>query len=184
VTVILRFSVALALLSLTGCSGTPVFNVNYDAVYWPGETRANGPDITVLVRGNPTTLPKAEFDRTVTDAMQGWSFWPDHFTTAGDPNTAYRVVIIFNPPATAGGPVLCTRPETADAVAGATAGTRVPLVAALCRGDYYMSVAEGTIAAPGGAGNADFRTGIGLMTASLFPAQNPQRNGGPQCTNC
>ena len=90
----------LALLGLAGCGGTPVFNVDYDAVYLPGETRANGPDITVLVRGNPSALPKAEFDRTVTDAMQGWSFWPDHFTTGGDPNGAYRVVVIFNPPPT------------------------------------------------------------------------------------
>lgn len=181
---ILRWSAALALLGLTGCGETPVFNVNYDAVYWPGETRANGPDITVLVRGNPSALPKAEFDRAVTDAMQGWSFWPDRFTTAGDPNTAYRVVIIFNPPPTAGGVVLCTRPETADGMPGSLAAARVPIVGALCRGDYYMSVAEGTIAAPGGGRDADFRQGIGLMTASLFPASNPQRNGGPQCANC
>ena len=60
----LRMAAALALLGLTGCSTTPVFNVNYDAVYWPGEERANGPDIIVLVRGNPSTLPKAEFDRS------------------------------------------------------------------------------------------------------------------------
>jgi hypothetical protein len=180
----LRRAAVLALLGLTGCAGTPVFNVNYDAVYWPGETIANGPDITVLVRGNPSPVPKAEFDRTVTDAMQGWSFWPDHFTTAGDPNTAYRVVIIFSPPATASGPTLCTRPEIADTVGGNPGASRVPIVAALCRGDYYMSLVEGTIAAPGSGGDGDFRNGIGLMTASLFPARNPQRNGGPECATC
>ncbi|HEX3499411.1 MAG TPA: hypothetical protein VHT04_08810 [Stellaceae bacterium] len=183
-TVILRLAAASALLGLSGCTGTPIFNVDYDAVYFPGETRANGPDITVLVRGNPSTLQKAEFDRSVTDAMQGWSFWPDHFTTAGDPNTAYRVVIIFNPPPTAGATVLCTRPMTADAVASGPGGSRVPVVATLCRGDYYMALADGSIAAPGGASDADFRTGIGLMTASLLPAQNPQRNGGPDCAKC
>jgi hypothetical protein len=181
--VIPRLAGALALLGLAGCGTTPIFNVDYDAVYWPGEERANGP-IIVLVRGNPSALPKAEFDRAVTGAMEGWSFWPDHFTTEGDPNTAYRVVIIFNPPATAGGPVLCTRPEIADSVGGAAGGARVPIVAAFCRGDYYMSVAEGTIAAPGADAGGDFRHGIGLMTASLFPAQNPQRNGGPDCGNC
>jgi hypothetical protein len=181
----LRLAAALALLGVAGCSTTPVFNVNYDAVYWPGEERANGPDIIVLVRGNPSTLPKAEFDRSVVDAMQGWSFWPNHFTTSGDPNTAYRVVIVFNPPPTAGGPVLCTRPETADTIGGPAPGAaRVPMVAAFCRGDYYMSVAEGAIAGPGADGSGDFRNGIGLVTASLFPAQNPQRNGGPQCANC
>jgi hypothetical protein len=181
--VIPRLAGALALLGLAGCGTTPIFNVDYDAVYWPGEERANGP-IIVLVRGNPSALPKAEFDRAVTGAMEGWSFWPDHFTTEGDPNTAYRVVIIFNPPATAGGPVLCTRPEIADSVSGAAGGARVPIVAAFCRGDYYMSVAEGTIAAPGADAGGDFRHGIGLITASLFPAQNPQRNGGPDCGNC
>jgi len=183
-TTIRRLGAVVALLGLAGCSGTPIFNVHYDAVYFPGETRANGPNMTVLVRGNPTALSKVEFDRAVTDAMQGWSFWSEHFTTAGDPNTAYRVVVIFNPPATAGGPVLCTRPETADAIAGDAAAMRVPVVAALCRGDYYMSLAEGTIAAPGGARDADFRTGVGLVTAALFPAQNPQRNGGPDCRTC
>jgi hypothetical protein len=182
--VIMRLSAALALLGLTGCVGTPVFNVDYDVGYSPGETRANGPDITVLVRGNPSTLAKPQFDRAVTDAMQGWSSWPDHFTIEGNPNAAYRVVVIFNPPATAGGPTLCTRPELADAVAGDTGAARVPIVAALCRGDYYMSLAEGSVAAPGGARDADFRTGIGLLTSALFPAQNPQRNSGPECGMC
>jgi hypothetical protein len=178
----------LILLGLVGCAGVPVFNANYDASYLPGETRANGPDITVLVRGNPSALPKAEFDRAVTDAMQGWSAWPDHFTTEGNPNGAYRVVMIFNPPPTAGGPTLCSRPETADAVAGAAGATRVPLVAALCRGDYYISLADGTVAAPDAAPGAplagDFRTGIGLVTASLFPSQNPQRLGAHDCGVC
>jgi hypothetical protein len=178
----------LALFGLAGCTGVPVFNANYDASYWPGETSAGGSDITVLVRGNPSTLPKAGFDRAVTDAMQGWSAYPHHFTTEGNPNAAYRVVMIFNPPPTAGGPTLCSRPETADAVAGAAGATRVPLVAALCRGDYYISLADGTVAAPGAAPGAplagDFRTGIGLVTASLFPSQNPQRLGAHDCGVC
>jgi hypothetical protein len=175
------------LLGLVGCAGVPVFNADYDASYWPGETSAAGPNITVLVRGNPSVLPKAEFDRAVTDAMQGWSAYPTHFTTEGNPNAAYRVVMIFNPPATAGGPTLCARPETADGAAG-TGTARVPLVAALCRGDYYMSLADGTVAAPGGGPGApldgNFRTGIGLVTATLFPAQNPQRLGSHDCGPC
>jgi hypothetical protein len=179
-----KLGATLALLGLTACAGTPVFNVDYDVGYSPGETRANGPDITVVVRGNPSALAKAQFDRAVTDAMQGWSAWPDHFTTEGNPNAAYRVVVIFNPPATAGGPTLCARPELADGAAGDAAAARVPIVAALCRGDSYMSLADGAIAAPGGARDADFRTGIGLLTAALFPAQNPQRDGGPSCAIC
>jgi len=114
----------------------------------------------------------------------GLELLADHFTTGGDPNGAYRVVVIFNPPPTAGGPTLCTRPETADAIAGDLAAPRVPMVAALCRGDYYMSLAAGTVAAPGGARDAEFRTGIGLVTAALFPAQNPQRTGRSECNNC
>lgn len=171
-------------LVLAGCAGAPIFNYDYDASYLPGETRAGGPDITVLVRGNPSALPKAEFDRTVTDAMQGWSFWADRFTTAGNPNAAYRVVMIFNPPATVGGPTLCVRPVTADAVASGPVSGRVPVVAALCRGDSYISLADGTIAAPGGTPGDDFGTGIGYMTAALFPAQNPQRTGPDACGLC
>ncbi len=180
----LRLSIAVALLGLAGCAGTPIYNVTYDASYLPGETRANGPDITVLVRGNPSPLPKSEFDRAVTDAMQGWSFWSEHFTTEGNPNTAYRVVIIFYPAATTGGYTLCTRPLVADAVASGGAPAQVPLVAALCRGDAYVSLAEGRIGAVGGPLGADFRNGIGLITAGLFPAQNPQLRRGPICITC
>jgi hypothetical protein len=182
---ITQLGAAAALVGLAGCAGTPIYTVHYDASYFPGETRAQGPDITVLVRGNPSPLPKAEFDRAVIDAMQGWSFWPDRFTIEGNPNAAYRVVMIFNPPPTVGGYVLCTRPAIPDElVSRGAVSPRVPVAAALCRGDEYMSLTEGTISAAGGPLAGDFRTGIGLMTASLFPAQNPQRTGNPACLRC
>jgi hypothetical protein len=180
---IVRFS-AVALLVLTGCAGQPVFNVDYDLSYVPGETQAAGPDLTVVIRGNPSDLPKPVFDRAVTDAMHGWGFALNHFTTEGDPNSPYRVVIVFNPPPTAGGYVLCQRPLTVDAVAQGVQSARVPVVAALCRGDSYIALADGSIGAAGGPLGPDFRNGIGLMTASLFPAQNPQRRGGPDCALC
>jgi hypothetical protein len=179
-----RLGIAVALFGLIGCAGTPIYNVTYDASYVPGETRANGPDVTVVVRGNPSSLSKAEFDRTVTDAMQGWGFGPIRFTPDGNPNTAYRVVMIFNPSPNTGGYVLCTRPLAADAVAGGGAPGRLPLVAALCRGDSYMSLAEGAIGAADGPQGGEFRNGIGLVTAALFPASNPQRRGGPECAMC
>jgi hypothetical protein len=174
----------LGLLALTGCAAQPAYNVHYDISYTPGETQANGPDLIVVVRGNPSDLPKPEFDRVVTDAMQGWAFGPIHFTTEGNPNAAYRVVIIFNPPATATGAVACIRPLTADAVAMGVQPARVPLVAALCRGDTDMSLAEGSIGAAGGPLASDFRTGMGLLTASLFPSQNPQGRSGRDCPMC
>ncbi len=181
--VITRYGV-LALLILTGCAGQPVFNVDYDASYSPGETRANGTDLTVVIRGNPSDLPKPVFDRAVTDAMQGWGFSLNHFTPEGDPNSPYRVVIVFNPPPNAGSYVLCSRPLAVDAVAQGVQPARVPVVATLCRGDSYLAIAEGSIGMAGGPLAADFRNGIGLMTASVFPAQNPQRRGGPECANC
>jgi hypothetical protein len=174
---------ALALLALASCAGAPVYNVDTDTSYMPGETRANT-ELTVVVRGNPSDLPKPEFDRIVTDSMQGWGFAPNHFTTEGNPNAAYRVVILFNPPATAGSAVLCNRPLTVDAVARGVQPARVPLVAVLCRGDSYLTLAEGSIGAAGGPRGDDFRTGIGLLTAALFPSQNPQRHGGPACAFC
>jgi hypothetical protein len=174
----------LALLILTGCAGQPVFNVDYDLSYVPGETRANGTDLTVVIRGNPSDLPKPVFDHAVTDAMQGWGFSLNHFTPEGDPNSPYRVVIVFNPPPTAGGYVLCQRPLTVDAMAQGVQSARVPVVAALCRGDSYLATAEGWIGMAGGPLGPDFRNSIGLLTAALFPSQNPQRHGGPNCPFC
>lgn len=173
----------MLLLGLAGCAGTPVFNVHYDASYWPGETAAAGGEIIVLVRGNPSALPKPVFDRVVTDAMQGWSAYPIHFTTEGNPYAAYRIVMVFNPPPTAGGPTLCYRPDIVDGLPGYPGAARVPVIAALCRGDYYVSLADGSIAAPNPFDD-DFRYGIGLMTASLIPAQNPQRLGNGNCHFC
>jgi len=179
-----RRMAAAALLTLAGCVAAPVYNVDYDASYLPGETSANGRDLVVVVRGNPSDLPKPEFDRAVTDAMPGWGFAPNRFTIEGNPNAAYREIIVFNPPPTAGGPVLCNRPLIVDAVAQGVQPARVPLVAALCRGDSYIAMAEGSIGAAGGPRGDDFRTGIGLLTAALFPSQNPQRHGGPACAFC
>jgi hypothetical protein len=178
-----QIGAAMALLAMTACAGAPIYNVEYSPGYQPGETRAQGPDVTVVVRGNPSTLPKAEFDRSVTDAMQGWSFWPDHFTTDGNPNAAYRVVMIFYPPLTAGGPTLCMRPELADGVYGVVSA-RVPVVAALCRGDYHMSLAEGSIGAADGPQGVDFRSGVGHITQALFPPHNPQDTGRSGCRMC
>ncbi len=174
---------AVALLALAGCAAGPVFNVDYDLSYVPGETQAAGPNLTVVIRGNPSDLSKPVFDRTVTDAMQGWGFALNHFTTEGDPNSPYRVVIVFNPPPTAGGYVLCSRPLAVDAVAQGVQPAQVPVVAALCRGDSYLALAEGWIGMAGGPLGPDFRKGIGLLTAALFPSQNPQRRG-RDCAFC
>jgi hypothetical protein len=92
--------------------------------------------------------------------------------------------MIFNPSPTTGGYLLCARPLIAEAVARGDAPGRVPLVAGLCRGDSYMSLAEGTIGAAGGPQGGEFRNGIGMVTAALFPSSNPQRSGGPACFNC
>jgi hypothetical protein len=179
-----RLGIAAALLGLAACASAPIYNVTYDATYLPGETQANGADVVVVVRGNPSSLPQAAFDRAVTDAMQGWGFGPIHFTTEGNPNTAYRVVMIFNPSPNTGGYAACTRPLAANAVTSGGAPARVPLVAALCRADFYMSLAEGSVGAAGGPQGSEFRNGIGMVTAALFPASNPQRSGGPACFNC
>jgi hypothetical protein len=177
-----RLSIATVWLGLAGCAGVPIYNVAYDASYEPNETRANGTMI-VVVRGNPSALPKGEFDRAVTDAMQGWGFGPTRFTTDGNPNSAYRVVIVFNPSPTTGANILCTRPLIADAVASGAAPGRVPFVSVVCRGDFYMSLADGTIGAAGGPLGDQFRNGIGLVTASLFPSANPQLRSQP-CESC
>src|SRR5260221_6796517 len=165
---IVRFG-AVALLALAGCAAGPVFNVDYDLSYVPGETQAAGPTLTVVIRANPSDLSKPVFARTVTDAMQGWGFALNHFTTEGDPNSPYRVVIVFNPPPTAGGYVLCSRPLAVDAVAQGVQPAQVPVVAALCRGDRYLALPEGWIGMAGRPLGPHFCQGLRARRAAAFP---------------
>jgi hypothetical protein len=161
--------VASLLLMLAGCDDWAFLEpAYYSPSFEPGEEAAQGVDMPFLLRGNPFAVPEAEFDRDVTDVMDGWAFGvPLHFAVAGDPNAAYRVVMIFNPPSSADGNALCQRPMTVQAIATSEPPPRQPLVVALCRGDSPLSYVSGSIEIAGGPRSAAFRDGIRAFIHSI-----------------
>jgi hypothetical protein len=169
-----------ALLFLAGCGNVPVYYVTYDDSYHAGETRQSSPDVPVVVRGNPYDIPKPAFDSAVIGAMQGWSAWGDHFVS-GNPDAAYRVVVVFNPTSNVGIASYCARPLAVDGASATAPAPRARVVATLCRGGSYLSSADGSILIEGGPDGAAFRNAIGRATLSLFPGQNPTASN---CASC
>lgn len=166
---------------MAACAGVSVSNVDYALGYSPGEELYAGNDVPVIVIGNPFAVPQAEFAADAIDAMQGWAAGPDHFVPAVDPNAVYRVIVMFYPSNNVIGETLCTRPPTAQPVFGAAPSPRLPLAAALCRGDSYLAFAYGSTPADAGPRGAEFRNAFGQFIRSLFPARNPQRTPDRGC---
>ena len=180
---VMRACVRLAILALAGCASLPVYNAEYSETYRAGETKAI-PEVPVVVRGAPFAMPKAEFDGSVVNAMQGWSGSSDRFAVASNPNAPYRVIMVFNPSANSYTAGICDRPVSAEGAADATASPKLPMAAALCRGDNFLSYISGSIDTAGGPDAAEFRTAIGQATQSLFPVQNPASNSTRGCDHC
>jgi hypothetical protein len=176
-----RAGVGLALLCLAGCGTTPVYNVVYDETYHAGETKTSSLDMPVVVRGNPFGVPQPELDSAVVDAMQGWSAWQDHFIVATNPNTPYRVVVIFNPTRSVGYGAYCERPLTVDGASATAPAPRALMAATLCRGGTYLASLYGSVDLEGGPQGAAFREAIRQATILLFPVQNPLQ---APCASC
>lgn len=184
----LRAGIVTALLALAGCADAPITVRSYDPSYNPGEPLAAGSALPVVVRGNPFPIPDAEFASDVVDAMQGWAFVPIHFVPASDVDAVYRVVMVFNPPNVTGAE-LCRRPLTVQPLpattvapptalqtfAGAGWPSRVPLIAALCRGEKDLAYVFGSVPTDDGPRSEAFRRGLGEFVAGLFPPHNPEQ---------
>jgi hypothetical protein len=119
--------------------------------------------------------------------MRGWAWYaPLTFTTSGNPDAAYRVAMVFNPP-NVPDDTYCRRPMPVEARFGAAPNApRTQVMATLCRGDEVIASASGTIATAEGPRSASFRRGIGQFTQALFPPSNPEAEvggcaSGPDC---
>jgi hypothetical protein len=179
-----RICAGVAILGLMGCTGVPVFNVQSDDTYRAGETKVL-PELPVIVKGNPFPMPQAQFDNAVVDGMQGWSGSSDVFTATGDPNSPYRVIIVFNPVSYGYTSGICDRPIKTEGAFGAAPSAKVPMAAAVCRGDTWLSYLHGSIDTAGGPDGGDFRSGIRQATLLLLPVQNPAANSGSRgCDHC
>jgi len=179
-----RICVGVAILGLIGCAGFPVYNVQYEDTYHAGETKFL-PELPVVVKGNPFAVTQAQFDSAVVDGMQGWSGSSDVLTATGDPNSPYRVIIVFNPVSHGYTSGICDRPLKTEGAFGAAPSAQVPMAAAVCRGDTWLSYLSGPIDTAGGPDGGAFRSGIQQATLLLLPVQNPLANSTRDgCAHC
>ncbi len=169
-----------AAAALGGCAGNAVVNNSYqDYGYVPAEWRGN--DVPVLVRGSPFAIPQSETDQAVRDAMQGTTFGVQTRFVAPEPDRrpAYRVVMMFGPPTGTNGYALCAG-EPPSASFGAAPAPRTPVLAAFCRGDRAITVADGSMPTAGGPASPEFRRAVADFAVVLFPGRNNDRGTNPR----
>jgi hypothetical protein len=158
---------------IVGCASAPVINTTYyESGYIPGSPP---PVVPVLVRGEPFATPTPDLSAAVAGAMQGATFGPVRFIPEAPnvPRAVDRVVVLFNPPNNAANQLLCASLGLLTPRSPPPPGSRIPLSAALCRGDVAISAADGTIGAAAGPQDPVFRNGLAQFSLALFPGYNP-----------
>ena len=178
-----RSTAALALLALalSACSAT-VGNL-IPQYYRPGIQSSfayggGGRDMTVIVHGNPFSLPKAEVDQIVVDAMQGQNAPPPtHFTTTPSANARpnYRVVTLFNPPLSQSSSALCGDPSRL--VSTPRGDGRLRLLTAFCVSENLMSDVASNLPSVTSPRDPAFRSMIARATFALIPLNDPYDSG-------
>lgn len=145
---------------------------------------AGGRDFRVVAIGNPfPSVPKAAFEKIVTDSMQGRPWGPPvNFTTTPGENARsnYRIVMFFDPPVNSSGNDLCG--DAARLVSEWRPAT-IALHAGFCVGEELQSEVKarmGRVAAPE---ESPFRGMVGATMQTLIPLVDPhrERRGFPLC---
>jgi hypothetical protein len=166
-----RRTVLAAVAVLAGCnmvgSLAPPY---YRGSYQPGETGVQG-NVPVVVRGSPFAAPDVDVALAVVDAMQGNTWWPTRFTPATvNPQSSYRVVVLFNGPGNMPYPDLCT--SSVLPTVPRQANAPVPVSAALCKWDILMAATTSNLAVASPR-DPQFRGVMAGMARALFPPENP-----------
>ena len=127
------------------------------------------PHIQLLLRH--LLRPWFELELAVTESMKG-SHWgpPTNFTILPDRSArpAYRVLLLFNPPASLNYLWLCAEEDAALPTSSGDDG--VELFGAFCRDDYTLTAVKGRIAEAEDVHDPAFRELVGRVTGALFPA--------------
>jgi hypothetical protein len=172
----------LVLTALLAACDTPgvIAPPYYRGSYQPGETGVQGL-MPVVTRGNPFSAPSVDVSTAVVDGMQGNAWWPTRFVPATvNPQSSYRVIVLFSPPAAMPYPDLCSAAVLPSQPPQARpAPARTPVSAALCKWDVLMAATSSTIEASS-PDDPRFRSVMAGLARTLFPLQNPddaQRNG-------
>jgi len=167
--------ILLALTVLVAACASPTVKLTQQEispVYQAGEFAyaGAGRDLRVMVVGNPFGGPSDEFDRTVTDLMQGnhWGQRTNFTTTPGESaRESYHVVMLVNPPQTFPGIKLC-RTDPKDLPTGAR-DSGVVLFAAFCRRNESLTEIKGFAESASGPADAAFADLVAGVTNGLFP---------------
>jgi len=175
----------LAAIVLAGCvSGATSISRNrvygrYDTteIQWGA---GNNRDFQVVVRNNPTALPKEDFEQAVIDGIQNQiTFMNTNFTTTPGESARlqYRIEFFFNPPDNTNGFVLCN-PDREMPQPVARPGTTYVLGALCLRGKPLSEAFGSNQNAP--PGSAAFNALMSQMIRSLLPL----RHRGRQTSAC
>ena len=172
---LIRILFAGTLLFVAACApgNVRLTHKEVDSAYDSGEQAyaGAGRDLLTVVYGNPFGGDQAAFAGAVTDAMQGRNWGQRiNFTTSpgADARLTYKVVLLFDPPATLLGQHLCS--ESAETLAsGPKPGEGIGVLAAFCRGDKALTEIMGYISSASGPEDAAFRELAGQVTLGLFP---------------
>ncbi len=174
--------VVLALF-LAGCGSNPgvLAYLSYDPAYAPGEEGGLGP-VQVTVQGTPfTNISQADAIAPVIAAMQGTGFAPTRFQATDNPHSSYTAALLFGPAARYADSRVCEIvPENLPPVTDTrmpSAGSDVPVVAALCRGNTRLSGTFGHIPASSSVDDPVFKNSIAQLVRALIPARNPNADG-------
>jgi hypothetical protein len=167
-------AIALAVAGLTGCTEGVIYNSHQ---YLSGTAlyvgHIGGSNLPTVIRGNPSALPKADFDQIVRDDMKGSNFGrPITFVAGPDnpPFPGYRMVLIFNGPV-AGQSQLCK--DMISGGGGPSPEGRIELVAAFCSGDRPVSALAGGIGEIADPKDPRFRAFLRMVGMRLFSPNNP-----------
>jgi hypothetical protein len=172
-------ALAAVLAGLAGCADTGVI---YNSQQYLSGTKSYvdhiaGTNLPTVIRGNPSALPKADFDRIVRDDMKG-SNWgrSTTFVAAPDnpPYAGYRMVLVFNG-ATVGQYDLC-KGFISGGGGGPAADGRITVTAAFCSGDRPVSALAGGIGGITDPNDPRFRDFLRLVGMTLFNPNNPEDN--------
>ncbi|MFZ5790360.1 MAG: hypothetical protein ACOY3L_06635 [Pseudomonadota bacterium] len=132
-----------------------------------------GSRLPTIIRGNPSNLDKADFDRIVRDDIYGANFGrPITFVPGPDraPWPGYRVIMVFNGPA-AGYSGLCS--DEVPGGGGPAPDGRIELLAAFCSGDRPVTSLAGGIAELTDPNDPRLRAFLRHVSLTLFSRNNP-----------
>lgn len=173
---VLPLIAVLLLASCTGQSGVSVSRIDIGSLYGPGLVQwvGGGRDLPVEVTGNPTELAKAEWDRTVSDALNA-SGWLSRTHLTSEPDGSQRgnfhVAVMFDAPTDIDDRSLClgaVDPELLVPVDG-----RSHIAMAFCNEDTAVSSAHAQTAAIVASNAPQIQAAMSQLLRQVFPPRNP-----------